>query len=71
MTDHAGHEWLGATAAAKRLGIARRTLYNWYIRGWLQTKLFPSGRRLYCVSGLLKPDQRNPRYIVATEEKTL
>jgi len=52
-----GHRWLTINEAGDFYGVSRRTVYNWIVRGTLETRRTPGGpqRVLVDVRGWTKP----------------
>ena len=47
--------------ACEVAGVSRRTIYNWYAAGRLETQRTPGGNLRIRVGSLTRRDERNPR----------
>ena len=53
-------EWLNVMQASARVGVSRRTIYNWLKAGKLAYARTPGGSIRIDASTLLKPDLKAP-----------
>jgi hypothetical protein len=45
--------WHPVPRASTLVGVDRRTVYRWILRGWVHSRLLPNGWRLVCGNSLL------------------